>query len=207
MELTTLNFNECVLNSINKNRKKGRVFMVIGPMFSGKTTTLIELAEYIINKTNKSIGLFNSNIDTRYAENNMIVSHDNKKIPCLSVPDNKLYDECKKYDIILINEGQFINGLYDTVKNLLDLKKTIVVSGLDMDYKQQWFEEMWHIYYNLCYNSNKHVLKRVGFCDNCKNSVGQYSYRIVKNDNNRVVLGGKEDYLCVCTECYNTLNE
>lgn len=220
-KLTPLNFNEQVFNYITRKEGKENYvyssnedgdehyvnspFMIIGPMYSGKTTTLINLKEHLETLTNYKIGIFNSNIDNRYGDNCEIISHD--KVVCngISVNDgDELYEKSQDYDIILINEAQFIKNLYLCVSDLIKENKYVIVSGLDMDYKKCWFDDMWYIYYRLCKQNKSKILQRVGFCDICRNNVGQFSKKIKHNDENNVIeVGGKELYLCSCEECYD----
>ena len=57
----------------------GYLELIVGPMFSGKTTRLIE----IYNKyQQKNVIAINYSQDTRYSDT-MLSSHDKKMIPCL----------------------------------------------------------------------------------------------------------------------------
>ena len=59
--------------------------LILGPMFAGKTTSLINKANEISNIINKDeILIINHSSDIRYSENTFITSHDNIKIPCIA---------------------------------------------------------------------------------------------------------------------------
>ena len=60
--------------------------LILGPMFAGKTTSLINKANEISDILNKDkILLINHSSDIRYSENTFITSHDNLKIPCIAM--------------------------------------------------------------------------------------------------------------------------
>lgn len=204
-KLTTLNINQNVFETIS-SKQENTPHMIIGPMYSGKTSTLINLFVYLKSKlTEHKINIFNSSIDNRYGDVCEIISHD--KVVCngVSVEDgNDLYEKAKDFDVILINEAQFISGLYDAVLRLTNEGNYVIVSGLDMDYKKSWFEEMLKVWNELCSRRLTKVLRRVGFCDICRNDVGKYSKKTKNNGEEKVIeVGGKDMYLCCCEECYN----
>ena len=60
--------------------------VIIGPMFSGKTSKLLEIAKMHRHKNRKVI-IINSNLDSRYTQDmREIVSHDGTKSECFSTP-------------------------------------------------------------------------------------------------------------------------
>ena len=97
--------------------------LILGPMFAGKTTTLINKAKEIINIVNKDeILIINHSSDTRYSENTFITSHDNIKIPCIAMSFlstiSTLQDDISKIKYIFINEGHFFPDLFNIIKEL-----------------------------------------------------------------------------------------
>jgi len=90
----------------------GYLELILGPMFSGKTTRLIDIYNSLY-ADNKNIKVINYTGDTRYHDS-MLSTHDKVMIPCVFA--NKIQDVCQPdnihtYDIILINEGQFFPDL------------------------------------------------------------------------------------------------
>ena len=128
--------------------KVGSINVIIGCMFSGKTTELIRNA-----KRYKSIGkkvlVLNYKMDTRYGDN-QIISHDLINEPAYMITSfNDIFqnEQLKKlyYDseFICINEGQFFKNLKDfCVNGANNDNKIIYVCGLDGDYKQEKFGDM-----------------------------------------------------------------
>ena len=59
----------------------GYLEMIIGPMFSGKTSRILEIyrkAKYC----NANVIVINHSFDNRYSSKNEVVNHNNEKIPC-----------------------------------------------------------------------------------------------------------------------------
>ncbi len=113
--------------------------VIIGCMFSSKTTSLISHIErYIFAK--KSCLILNHSSDTRYGNNN-IYSHNNKNIPCMMI--DKLDDiNVENYDVICIDEGQFFPNLFNFVSRYLLMNKIVLVAGLNGDFNQNPLGEM-----------------------------------------------------------------
>lgn len=175
--------------------KNGYLNLIIGPMFSGKTTYLID----IYNKNlDKKILTINYAFDKRYSEN-MLSSHDKKEIPCIFC--ESLYqvneDEIERSDIILINEGQFFSDIYEKVQHWVDnLKKNIHIAALDGDFKRKPFGN----FLDLICISDK-VTKLYANCSMCKINNALFSHRI-SNEKEKIVIGGNNKYIPLCRNCY-----
>ena len=80
--------------------------IVIGPMFSGKSTEIIRKIR-ILQKIKQKILVIKPNIDNRY-DNNKVTSHDFESADCISVSQLSDVSEniIKQHDTIIIDEGQ-----------------------------------------------------------------------------------------------------
>lgn len=177
--------------------------LILGPMFAGKTTTLINTANEISDILNQDeILIINHSSDTRYSENTFITSHDNIKIPCIAMSSlSTIFDLNNDYTIskikyIFINEGQFFPDLFDITKDLLfKYKIKIYICGLDGDYKQQPFPNC-KLLDLIPFASS--VIKLNAICSYCKNKAA-FTKRLIKSTD-IVLIGGVESYQPVCIE-------
>jgi|LauGreDrversion4_2_1035121.scaffolds.fasta_scaffold101684_2 thymidine kinase len=115
------------------------IILVIGPMFASKSTSLLAW-ERRSKYAKRSVLSFNHEIDKRYTSSNEIVTHDGASIKNV-ISCSKLLnfvEEAKKYDVILIDEGQFFQDIKDFCLSLSE--KTIVISALSGDYKKEMFQ-------------------------------------------------------------------
>lgn len=179
--------------------KTGYIKIVLGCMFSGKTTELIrEYREWAsINKKPLCINFID---DNRYGNiyNNMY-NHNELSVECLKV--SKLQDInidfINNSEIILINEGQFFS---DLVKYVLlwceKYNKTIIVSGLDGDYKRCAFGEI----LELIPFANE-VIKLNAFCANCRDGTKAFFTHRKSNETEQIVIGAN-NYEALCRKCY-----
>jgi len=177
----------------------GELTLIYGPMFSGKTTKLIEIYN---DKSKKEKCLcFNYILDNRYGTNE-IITHDKKKINCYSInnigifiiKNLKLLNDVKN---IFINEGQFFPNLLNDILFIKDyFKINVIVCGLDYDFEMKEFGDILKLK-----NYATKIYKLMGTCNNnnCNNG-SEYSYRLVENNN--TILIGSNEYIPLCKECY-----
>ena len=117
--------------------------IIMGPMFSGKTThaiSFIRRQKFIGN----SIIALKPMIDTRYSSDAKIISHNKEEVSCLLWDHEKpleFTDEFLSVNSIIIEEAQFFKGLLDFIKiALLTYKKNIfVVAHLHLNQQQEYF--------------------------------------------------------------------
>jgi len=188
----------------------GYLELIIGPMFSGKTTELLEIYKKY-KFCSIPVSIINHTYDKRY-HNSMVSSHDKVMAPCLQayrLDDLWLHDELneskvcldnvlRKSDVILINEGQFFPDLYEGVLNMLKHNKKIYVCGLDGDFGRKKFGSI----LDLIPHCDK-VTKLTSLCSLCKNGTpGIFSMRL--SPETQQTLVGSENYIPACRKCYDS---
>jgi thymidine kinase len=172
--------------------------IVIGPMFSGKSTYAIS---YIRRQKaiGKSVIAVKPKIDNRYSQDDVIVSHDKDKVPCI-IWDTSCPLQATRFmlqaDCIVIEEAQFFKGLYGTVEYLMkNHKKNILLVGLDGDAQQNSFGEILD-----CIPYATNVTKLNALCSECKDgTLAPYTKKLV-NTGDQIDVGGSDKYVAVCLE-------
>jgi len=171
--------------------------IILGPMFSGKTSELIRIYKH--NKIAEIPTLVINHVsDSRYSACNLS-THDGTEIPCVKL--NKLSEihshlpALERYTI-LINEGQFFEDLYCVISDLLQRDHlTIVICGLDGDYKMERFGQI----LNLIPRANE-VEKLYAICKYRRNPAS-FTHRTT-NETVQKVIGDIDKYVPVCRKCY-----
>jgi len=111
----------------------GRLEVISGCMFSGKTRILIRRASEAA-RSGLRVVAFKHASDDRY-DRFAIVSHDGERLaarPVLSSQD--LWDAAAPADVVAIDEAQFFDaGLPDVCRRLAGAGKRIIVAGLNRD--------------------------------------------------------------------------
>jgi thymidine kinase len=182
--------------------KTGEIDIILGCMFSGKTTELILECKKWFSISKNAICI-NYSDDVRYGDDDYVYSHDKETIPCVkTLILNDLSDELLlKADIILVNEGQFFPDLIDfCVKWSEKFNKKIVVAGLDGDFKRNPFGQI----LDLIPYANS-VKKVYAFCSLCKDGTKAYFSARLSKESKQIVIG-TSNYVAVCRNHYLELN-
>lgn len=192
---------------MNSPQQSGYLEIILGSMYSGKTSRLIEIYKQC-TFCNISVAVINHSIDDRYDEE-LLSTHDHVKIPCIKterlfnvytdLDSNNFTDKFQlaRSSVILINEGQFFPDLEEFVKKLLQHNKKVYVCGLDGDFERKKFGQILDLI-PLC----DKVTKLTSLCGMCKNgTLGIFSKRISCEQMQTVV--GTDNYIPVCRSCYD----
>ena len=178
----------------------GYLELFIGPMFSGKTSKLLEIYKQC-KFCNIPVAVINHSADTRYHDT-MLSTHNGNMIPCIQTHDlrcmwdSKENNDLNEAKVILINEGQFFPDLAHVVRSMLDVNRKVYVAGLDGDFERRRFGEILDLI-PLC----DKVTKFTSLCGRCKNgSHGIFSQRISKEIEQMLI--GSDNYIPVCRACY-----
>ncbi len=200
------------------NITEGYLEIIVGPMFSGKTTHIIQLYKKM-SAEGKKVSVINYLDDTIYHAS-MLSTHDKVMIPCIqtknirdvwdtnldltsswSMTDKEMntapegFSGLKSADIILINEGQFFQDLQECVLEMVNVyKKHVSICGLDGDFQQQKFGQL----LDLIPHCNR-IEKLTTYCSVCKTGVAIFSKRLSPEKEQLVI--GSENYIPVCRKC------
>ncbi len=186
--------------------KKGKLEVICGSMFSGKTEELmrrLKRAEY----AKQNVLTIKHKIDTRRSFTE-ITSHDGKKRTAFSLENNldsllKIYELANKnIQIIGIDEIHFFPmELVDILLDLVDQGKRIIVAGLDLDFRGKPFEIT-----SKLMSYADHILKLKAICVICGQDA-HHTQRIIdgkpaKYDDPIILVGASECYEARCKNCF-----
>jgi len=182
-------------NLDGERHRRGRIEVVCGSMFSGKTEELIRRMKRA-KFARQQVEIFKPSLDTRYSDED-VVSHDQNAIPSTPIDSSgAILLLSSEIDVVGIDEAQFLDeGLVDVCNELANRGVRVIVAGLDMDFKGVPFGPM----PALCAIADE-VTKVHAICVRC-GALAYVSHRLVHNDK-RVLLGEKMEYEPLCRECY-----
>ena len=179
---------------------EGYLELIIGPMFSGKTTHLLSLYKRY-KLSNMQTCVINYAEDKRY-DDTMLSTHDKFMIKCNNTLDLKVFltdDVISSNEVFLINEGQFFDNLYEVVVSLVEThNKTVHVCGLDGDFKRNMFGDILKLI-PLC----DKITKKKAICVSnlCKRGTKAiFSHRLTNEMSVKVI--GSSNYIPLCRACY-----
>ncbi len=168
--------------------------LILGPMFSGKTSTLLsELERAKIAK--KKVVLIRPNTDDR-----KFLTHSGIESPI----DEVFLDEiCQlenklEYDVVGVDEGQFFANLAHDVNFLANNGVKVIISALNGTSEQEPFEGIQDLI-----PFAEEVIKKNAVCMECGSDFASYSYYKAGEKKDKVKTGGASDYEALCRKCYN----
>ena len=180
--------------------RRGRIEVICGSMFSGKTEELIRRLKRA-KFARQSVEIFKPSIDTRYAEQD-VVSHEGNSISSTPVDSSaSILLLGSDTDVVGIDEAQFFDdNLVGVCNELANRGSRVIVAGLDLDFKGVPFGPM----PELCAVADE-VTKVHAICVRC-GALAYVSHRTV-DDEKRVLLGEQTVYEPLCRACYQKAME
>lgn len=121
----------------------GRIELIVGPMFSGKSEELIRRVNRALI-ARQAVQVFKPAIDDRYTSE-AVASHDGRSL--FAVPVDGVTQLAALIEpttrVVAVDEGQFFDdGLVTLAVRLADLGKRVLVAGLDLDFRAEPFGPM-----------------------------------------------------------------
>ena len=183
-------------------KQEGKITVICGSMFAGKTEELIRLARRALY-AKKKVQVFKPAVDDRY-DQAMVVTHMGIKhnaVPVGSVKElrAKLLAET---EMVLIEEAQFFDeSIVSLVVELADAGKDVVCAGLDQDFRRQPFGPMPKLL-----SAADEVVKLRAICMKC-GAPASHTYRVIDGkpahwDDPIILIGATESYEARCRRCF-----
>ena len=192
------------------NKNMGKLEIIMGTMFSGKTSYLLNKIALFVELNLKVLYLnidFDDRSELEFSTHNPIFNSIdfkkkdkiNENLTMTKVRDfsNIIFES---YDIIMIDEAHFFEDIIKFTKKLLDNKKHVIIATLIADYKGNKFGKVLDLI-PIC----DEVVRLESYCIECskqkKINKAIYSKRITKNKES-IDIGGSDKYVAVCREHY-----
>lgn len=179
--------------------ERGYLEVIVGPMFSGKTSRLTEIYKQCLFCDIRVLAI-NHSCDTRYTQldEQSLATHDLVKIPCTNVA--RLQDTTRSLveaaEVVLINEGQFFEDLVPFVRQLLAAGKKVHVCGLDGDFERNVFGTILELI-----PLADDVVKLKSLCSKCRDGTPAIFSKRLSAEKQQTLVGSS-NYIPVCRRCY-----
>lgn len=200
-------------------RDLGRIEVVMGPMWSGKTSEIqrrarLDMLTPALNRSARRTMFVKHKIDTRYstdAEESFVITHDQIRMP--SVTTQRLMElvsngGIEAADTFAIDEGHFFPDLLEFCMLAVEKGKHILVAALDLDHRRRPFKQVLFV----AAQAEK-VQKRKAVCHFCG---GKAIFSLIYSppvatsvsepsgeEGHRFIVGGLETYRVACRGCYS----
>ncbi len=181
---------------------KGRLELICGSMFSGKTEELIRLLRRA-EIAQQKIQVFKPQLDDRWGPER-ITSHNGLHVEAQPVAEARQILELVEADtsVVGIDEAQFFDShIADVCQTLADGGRRVIAAGLDMDFRGEPFAAMPRLMAQA-----ETVTKLQAICVVC-GDVASRTQRLVDGepaalDDPLIVVGASETYEARCRACH-----
>lgn len=180
------------------SQRTGRIEVICGCMFSGKTERLIGRLR-AAQRDGRRVIAFKHVIDDRYDATHLI-THTQDRFDALQAPNaGAVARLAGNAEVIGIDEGHFFGiGLMETVTRLADSGRCVIVVGIDHDVWGRPFSPIPEIS-----EIADEVLHCYAACRRCGGQ-GRYSQRM-KPIEGGLMVGGADAYEPRCAKCFEPL--
>jgi len=180
----------------------GHLEVITGPMYAGKSEELIRrLSRFEIAK--KTVTVLSPDIDKRYGAGH-IFSHNGSSFVAKQIPVEGEDVEINS-DILAFDEAQFFEyrWLVGSISDALREGYTVIVAGLDKDYRGQPFPGLAMPYLLAMADT---VTKLTAICQKC-GAEATMTQRLIEGkpaplDGPTVLVGANDKYEARCRNCW-----
>lgn len=186
-------------------RRYGRFSIIVGCMYSGKSSDLFRRVRRA-RIAGRKVQIFKSALDDRpgYGDVGRASSHDGTHME--GTPINRAHDILALLspdtEVVAIDEVQFLDtGIVDVVRRLTRSGRDVIAAGLDMDYRGDPFGSV-----GTLMAIAEEVVKLDAVCVRC-GRVATRNQRLIDGkpapaDGPTVLVGARDHYEARCVECH-----
>ena len=183
--------------------RPGRIEVIAGVMFSGKSEELIRRVRRAVIAKNQ-VQVFKSHLDARYAGLYSISTHDGGLVEAETVDSSDEIMTRRRPDtqVLAVDEVQFLDdGIVTVANTLADQGVRIVLAGIDMDFRGLPFGPM-----PALLAIAEIVDKLQAICVVCGEPASR-NQRLVNGkpalwESPTIMVGGRESYEARCRHCH-----
>jgi thymidine kinase len=180
--------------------------LIIGPMFAGKSSAILQRIRRA-KAIGRNVLIVTSILDTRYDSRGVsIKTHDQEGVTAIGLGINDLTQIMNitgfnEAHMIIIEEAQFFNGLYDIVQSIVEsYKKDVIIVGLDGDSDRKPFGDILKLI-----PLADRVMKLAALCKRCCDGTEGHFTALVADKGGKkeqIYVGGADKYLPMCRSHY-----
>jgi thymidine kinase len=181
----------------------GWIEVITGVMFSGKSEELIRRVRRAVI-ARKSVQVFKSHLDARYAGIYHVTSHDGRTVDAVPIDTTEQIAAQIKREtqVVGIDEAQFLgNEIVPLVSALARRGMRVIIAGTDMDFRGEPFGPMPHLL-----AVAEMVDKLHAICVVCGGPASRNQRLIggrpARYDSPTIMVGGQESYEARCRNCH-----
>lgn len=167
--------------------------MILGCMFSGKTTELLRRVDKL-TAIGKKVLVIHSPLDTR-VKGDLVQTHNG--ITKLATTFNSLKDvPYDQYDAVAIDEGQFFDDILTVIPHLDNI--LIMIAGLNGSFSKK---NIGHLHQLLPHADD--IIFKKAYCASCREITPAVFSKKLSDSKKEIEVGASDKYMAVCRKCYS----
>jgi thymidine kinase len=178
---------------------RGSLLAIYGPMFSGKTASLLTALKDAERGSRHAIA-FKPALDPA---RNLLISHDHHTHPAMSVSEGReIVRLAEGASLIVFDEAQFMDeSLVAVLREMADAGAEVIAAGLDTDFRREPFPTV-----EALRASADRVLQLQARCSRCGRPA-DFTQRFTDGkpaplSDSIVLIGGADTYQPRCASCF-----
>lgn len=183
------------MSNLTRHSKSGRIELICGCMFAGKTARLIALLDEA-RAAGMTTAAFKHVLDRRYRESEL-ATHDDRHFPAEALAAaEEIEKRARAAQVVGVDEGQFFGpALIETASRLRAAGKRIIIAGIDYNAWGRDFEPFPGL--KAVADAVEVLTRSCGVCGR----PARYSQRMTPVLNGQMV-GGPGEYEPRCAACF-----
>ena len=187
----------------------GEIHLIVGPMFAGKTSEMLRLLNRHA-RAGKRCLVVKPRCDDRSLQasgelsrpESWVYTHDNpsaapaREVQLLRDAQAEILE---KFDVVGVDEGQFLPDLGAVCDELAQRGVTVVVAALDGDFHRKPYASVVALL-----GKCESVCKLRAVCAKCKIRDASFTAKIDHSNPAHTVIGGEETYQARCRTCFGS---
>jgi thymidine kinase len=182
----------------------GRIEVICGVMFSGKSEELIRRVRRALI-ARRRVQVFKSHLDERYGGIDRVSSHDGRSVEAVPVDTADQIARALDPDthVVAIDEAQFLPpGIVELATSLAAGGRRVIVAGTETDFRGEPFGCMPHLLAVAAIVDKLHAV-----CVVCGRPASRnqrlVGWRPARHDSPTIMVGGNERYEARCRRCHS----
>jgi len=177
----------------NAGKRNGQIQLILGPMFSGKSTELVRRIRRFQIADNKCLVIKYAK-DSRYSVDDLS-THDKQMIPAVNATNLKDV-HTNNFSVIGVDEGQFFGDVVEFCETMANQGKIVIVAALDGTFERKPFRSILDLV-----PLAESVVKLTAVCNICHREAAFTKRK--GNETEVEIIGGTDMYMAVCRRCYH----
>lgn len=187
--------DERYVRALKGVNQRGRIELIMGTMFAGKSTELLRQIS-LQEVAGKKVMRVKFSADNRYRNQALIATHTGQSRDAIAVTFlSELGESWREFDVIGIDEGQFFTDIVWFAELAANAHKIVIISSLQGTFLRGPWRNITELI-PLC----EKVQKLSAICKLCKENAS-FTFRTA-DKSVTTMIGGADMYMPLCRDCH-----